>query len=139
MAAFLTASDVSSDDANAGEMRVGPCVLTTGLPVELVPVIARLSDHHDSDEEPNILVEIRRKLRAPVGSARGLSLPLPIVLHDDAELQRQEHLLVGGNKSPDESLLLRDYLRLFGKIVPPDRLCDSIPSRSSDGAVLGCT
>jgi len=40
------------------------------------------------------------------------------VLDSEPRLELSESLLVGGEKDPDEPLLLRDYLRLFTKLVP---------------------
>jgi MinD-like ATPase involved in chromosome partitioning or flagellar assembly len=40
------------------------------------------------------------------------------ILHSEARLQLRESLRVGGAVSPDESVLLRDYLRLFARVVP---------------------
>lgn len=40
------------------------------------------------------------------------------VLHSESILQIREALRVGGSMSPDDSVLLRDYLRLFAKLVP---------------------
>jgi len=41
-----------------------------------------------------------------------------LVLDSEPRLELSESLLVGGEKDPDEPLLLRDYLRLFTKLVP---------------------
>jgi len=41
-----------------------------------------------------------------------------LILHSETGLQLREALRVGGPLSPDESVLLRDYLRLFARVVP---------------------
>jgi hypothetical protein len=42
------------------------------------------------------------------------------VLHSEAALQVRESPRVGSGVSPDESVLLRDYLRLFANVVPKE-------------------
>lgn len=40
------------------------------------------------------------------------------ILHSEAALQLHETLRIGSGVSPDDSVLLRDYLRLFANLVP---------------------
>jgi hypothetical protein len=44
------------------------------------------------------------------------------VLHSEPALQLQEGLRVGCGINPDDSILLRDYLRLFAKFVPKESI-----------------
>jgi hypothetical protein len=44
------------------------------------------------------------------------------VLHSEAALQVREELRVGGGTNPDDSILLRDYLRLFAPFVPKESI-----------------
>ena len=41
-----------------------------------------------------------------------------ITLHSEKALEIREALRIGSGVSPEESVLLRDYLRLFASIVP---------------------
>jgi hypothetical protein len=43
-----------------------------------------------------------------------------LVLHTDRSLEVEEALLIGGGRTFDESPLLRDYLRLFSKLIPSE-------------------
>jgi hypothetical protein len=52
--------------------------------------------------------------------ADSLSCPDVFVLHSEPTLQVRETLRVGSGVSPDDSILLRDYLRLFANVVPTE-------------------
>ncbi len=58
------------------------------------------------------------------GLASTLTFPELFVLHTDPDLQLREALSIGGRKKPEESLLLRDYLALFGMLVPVEVLVE---------------
>jgi len=51
-----------------------------------------------------------------------LSCHSAFVLHSEAALQVREMLRVGSGMDPDESVLLRDYLRLFATFVPKEAI-----------------
>jgi MinD-like ATPase involved in chromosome partitioning or flagellar assembly len=51
-----------------------------------------------------------------------LSFQGVFVLHSEAALQVKEALRVGGTTNPDDSVLLRDYLRLFASFVPKESI-----------------
>jgi CobQ/CobB/MinD/ParA nucleotide binding domain len=89
-----------------------------GAPVQLLPVISRLSQRKDEDSE---LATIRTYLNSPIKEG-GPSLDLDelMTLHTEPLLDSREQLLVGGKNSPHDLPLLRDYLRLFSKIIPAE-------------------
>jgi hypothetical protein len=51
-----------------------------------------------------------------------LSCQSVFVLHSEIALQLRETLRVGSGINPDESILLRDYLRLFANFVPKESI-----------------
>lgn len=51
-----------------------------------------------------------------------LSCEQVFVLHSEPALQVREELRVGSGVNPDDSVLLRDYLRLFAKFVPSESI-----------------
>jgi hypothetical protein len=89
-----------------------------GTAVRLLPVISRLSQRKNEDAE---LATIRSFLNEPMKEG-GASLELDEVmtLHAEPLLDSAEQLLVGGKNSPHDLPLLRDYLRLFSKIIPAE-------------------
>lgn len=97
-------------------------------PPEIVPVLSRIPTSDEAETEEQVVKQILDFLNEPDEDLENTlhfeDLP---VLHSEPELLIQECLLIGGKKSPDESVLLRDYLRLFAKIVPHDTLQSRIP------------
>jgi len=88
------------------------------VPVNLLSVISRLSWRGDESAE---LARIREFLNTPIREGvPGLDLDEVFALHAEPLLDLGEQLLVGGTNSPHELLLLRDYLRLFAKIIPAE-------------------
>src|SRR5580698_3772771 len=89
-----------------------------GQPVQLLPVISRLPQGHDEDTD---LSTIRAYLNSPVNDGgQSLNLDELMVLRTEPLLDSAEQLLVGGKNSPHDLPLLRDYLRLFSKIIPAE-------------------
>jgi hypothetical protein len=89
-----------------------------GTPVRLLPVISRLSERSDEDTE---LATIRTYLNSPIKEGgSSLNLDELMTLHTEPLLDSGEQLLVGGKNSPHDLPLLRDYLRLFSKIIPAE-------------------
>lgn len=91
--------------------------------VEIVPIISRLPLRNDQSLETHALSEIRDFLNAPLDD--GSSDPKIndiAVLHSEPFLDTGEQLLVGGKKGPHELPLLRDYLRLFSRIIPAEEI-----------------
>ena len=87
--------------------------------VEIVPVVARLPELKDRQQEERILEEVRTFLNEEAPDLEStLSVEDVFLLHVDPELQLQESLRIGGAQGPEESVLLRDYLRLFARLIP---------------------
>lgn len=90
----------------------------SGSPVDLLSVISRLASKGDETAE---LANILKYLNEPIQSGLpGLQLEEVVALHSEPLLDQAEQLLVGGTNSPHELPLLRDYLRLFSKIIPAE-------------------
>jgi hypothetical protein len=89
-----------------------------GAPVMLVPVVSRLPVRSDTDEElAGVLAVLNNSDGA---SSLNLQADEIVALHSEPLLDSAEQLLVGGKKGPHELPLLRDYLRLFSKIIPAE-------------------
>lgn len=90
-------------------------------PVEIIPVLARIPAFDERDEESRLVDRVRSFLAEPAEELRDtIALSDLFVLHSERDLEVNECLRIGGDKSPDESVLLRDYLRLFQRLVKPD-------------------
>jgi hypothetical protein len=94
--------------------------LPSEKPIQVVPVLTRIPEGYE-DVERGILADLKSFLNE---EARDLASTLAIddilILHSEPQLELSESLLVGGETSAEEPLLLRDYLRLFTKLVPRD-------------------
>lgn len=98
-------------------------------PIKIIPVLARLPVLEDSSREKKIISEIKRFLNQDASEiADTLSFRELQVLHSDRDIEVEESVLIEGNKSIDQSLLLRDYIRLFAQIFPKDVLAPHIES-----------
>jgi hypothetical protein len=92
-----------------------------GDSVRLVPVVSRFLLQNESAQETQELARIRGFLSSPITSdATELPLDEVIALHAEPLLSFREQLLVGGTNSPHDLPLLRDYMRLFSKIIPAE-------------------
>jgi hypothetical protein len=92
-----------------------------GTVVNLVPVISRLPTRREHALEHQQLARIRSFLNMPIKEeSPSLDISEVVTLHSEALLDSEEQLLVGGKNSPHELPLLRDYLRLFSKIIPAE-------------------
>jgi MinD-like ATPase involved in chromosome partitioning or flagellar assembly len=89
--------------------------------IEMMMALSRLPSMKDSEEEKAITDRIRHYIGE---EAEDLEDTVPCsdiyVLHRESALETTESLRVGSGISPDESILLRDYLRLFANVVPKD-------------------
>jgi len=90
-------------------------------PVEIVPVLSRLPIGRGRSigiAEPQ-LASIAAYLSEPAEPPEAtLHFPDVLVLHSEEELEYHETLRIGGERTVDESPLLRDYLRLFSHLIP---------------------
>jgi formylglycine-generating enzyme required for sulfatase activity len=92
--------------------------LTGQAPLEIWPVLSRIPEV-GGEREAGLIREVRDFLCAEAEDlASTLTFPELFVLHSDPELQLREVLCIGAEAGPEESILLRDYLALFGKLVP---------------------
>jgi MinD-like ATPase involved in chromosome partitioning or flagellar assembly/tetratricopeptide (TPR) repeat protein len=90
-------------------------------PVDVVPVLTRIPSARTPDVEQGVAKDIRDYLTEQAELLEEtLEVSDVLVLHSEPDLQLAERVLVGGERPPDESPLLRDYLRLFAKIIPPN-------------------
>jgi hypothetical protein len=91
-------------------------------PLEIWPVLSRIPEV-GGDLEAGLVREVRDFLcEESEDLVSTLNFPELFVLHTDPDLQLREALSIGGGKGPEESPLLRDYLALFGKLVPAEEL-----------------
>lgn len=90
-------------------------------PVEILPVVTRLPQTVTPDEEAHLLKSVRAFLNAPAEALEDTIAAREVfVLHSEPALEIRESLLVGATGTLGNSPLLRDYLRLFGRIIPPE-------------------
>jgi hypothetical protein len=86
--------------------------------LDIMIALSRLSQ---SDEERKELARVKAILSEPALEEQDtLRCPEVFLLHSESGLEVRDSLRVGSGISPDDSLLLRDYLRLFAKVVPPE-------------------
>ena len=88
-------------------------------PIEVIPALSRIPTMGGSEQEQLLLQKVRKFLNEDAERIEDtLNVGELFVLHSEPELQVAEQLRIGGEKSPEESVLLRDYLRLFARLIP---------------------
>lgn len=88
---------------------------------EIIVALSRLPQQKDSQGERELTDYIRDLLNEEAEALEDtLSCSEVFVLHSEASLEIRESLRVGSGVSPDDSILLRDYLRLFSNVVPSE-------------------
>ncbi|MFO3798101.1 MAG: hypothetical protein ACK8QZ_12640, partial [Anaerolineales bacterium] len=86
--------------------------------VKLVPILSRFPTKRGESETVDRILKF---LNSPIkAGADGLGLDELVTLHAEPFLDDGERLLVGGKIGPNELPLLRDYLKLFSKLIPPE-------------------
>ncbi len=89
--------------------------------VEVVTAVGRIPEMEKPEDELAILEKVRAFLTE---EAHDLSATVPLrevfVLHSERDLEVAESLRVGGERTPAQSVLLRDYLRLFRSLIPAE-------------------
>jgi len=86
--------------------------------LEIMVVLSRLPAI-EGKEEQEVADRVRSLMNEEAEDLRDtISCHDVFVLHSEAPLQVREALRVGSGISPDDSILLRDYLRLFAGVVP---------------------
>ena len=93
-------------------------------PIGIIPVLARIPwnpKRQSAESEEKSLQIVKNALTKNMPHlAELLDGQDVLVLHSDRSLEVEESLLIGGRRTFDESPLLRDYLRLFSKLIPSD-------------------
>jgi MinD-like ATPase involved in chromosome partitioning or flagellar assembly len=96
--------------------------------LDVMIALSRLSQS-DSDKEQNHVSQVRAILSEPALDAEDtLTYRDVFVLHTEPGLEIRDSLRIGSGISPDESVLLRDYLKLFANVVPPQSVEEKIGS-----------
>src|SRR6266481_818477 len=89
--------------------------------LEIMLALSRLPQMKGAEDErqltDRILSEMNEKADDPEDTLQCQSV---FVLHSETALQVREALRVGSGINPDDSILLRDYLRLFASFVPKE-------------------
>jgi MinD-like ATPase involved in chromosome partitioning or flagellar assembly len=95
-----------------------------GTDLEIMVAVSRLPKMRGSEgeQEREVTKRILSVLNQDSGGKDALQLKEVFVLHSEAALQVREELRVGGGTNPDDSILLRDYLRLFAPFVPKESI-----------------
>lgn len=95
--------------------------------IEIIPVVSRLPSGVDAQTERGEAARIYDFLTARgEGLDDTLTLPVPLVLHHEPKLEMEERLLVGGEDSPRDTPLLRDYIRFFSRVIPAQELAPTV-------------
>ncbi len=68
--------------------------------------------------EDDLVEEVRAFMNEPDNDGRSLGVSEVLVLHSEDALQVTEAIRIGGSRTVDQSPLLRDYLRLFSRLIP---------------------
>ena len=102
-------------------------------PIELLPILSRIPTSISSEEEESLKSEAKTYLNAQDESelSRTLSVDQVYVFHSEPELQVNESLRVGERK-PEDSPLLCDYIRLFLRLIPSETMRPAVSSLVDD-------
>jgi MinD-like ATPase involved in chromosome partitioning or flagellar assembly len=88
-------------------------------PSEILIAVSRVPKNRNWHDEQESAEAVRKFVNQPAEQpADTLSCEQVFVLHSEPALQLRETLRVGSGINPDDSPLLRDYLRLFANFVP---------------------
>jgi MinD-like ATPase involved in chromosome partitioning or flagellar assembly len=92
-------------------------------PIEVLPVLARIPKLDKADIEEAVIRHVLDFLNEEASSLSDtLSFSEIFILHSEPELEIEESLRIGGEMSPAQSPLLRDYLRLITRLVPKEKI-----------------
>jgi MinD-like ATPase involved in chromosome partitioning or flagellar assembly len=90
---------------------------------EVLVAASRLPQKKNFQDEQESVDRIMKYISEPAEDRRDtLSCEQVFVLHSEPALQIREALRVGSGANPDDSVLLRDYLRLFANFVPKESI-----------------
>ena len=105
-------------------------------PIEIMPVLARIPWHpggQSADLEESISSVKAALSQDSPKIAELLNCQDVLVLHSDRSLEVEESLFVGGSRAFEHSPLLRDYLRLFSKMIPSETVAPHL-----EGLIAAC-
>lgn len=93
-------------------------------PIEVTFALTRIpSPENDEEMERQIVKDIQNFLNEPVEDLESqLNIQDICILHSDRELELSESLRISQEVIAKETPLLRDYLRLFSKIIPDEAI-----------------
>jgi MinD-like ATPase involved in chromosome partitioning or flagellar assembly len=95
--------------------------------LDLMVALSRVTQFENPDDEGARVKRVREILSEPALEPHDtIECPEVFVLHHEAGLEIQDALRVGSGMSPDDSVLLRDYLRLFAKVVPAQSVASKV-------------
>jgi MinD-like ATPase involved in chromosome partitioning or flagellar assembly len=92
-------------------------------PAEITVALSRLPEMDKEGNESEVMARVLDVLNEHASSLEdtlGLKEEDTVVLHSERALEVREALRIGSGTPPEDSILLRDYLRLFASIVPKD-------------------
>ena len=118
----------TNDESRAGARRVLRNVRNAprkegDKPIEIVLAVTRTPEMSQKDEEALLQDDIKEYFnRATGGSEKALALKKVLALHTDPNLQVVETLLIGSGTTANESVLIRDYFKLFLELRLDERL-----------------
>src|ERR1700735_64795 len=96
---------------------------TEGADLEIMLAVSRLPVSREQDNERELIARILNEMNEEAQDPKDtLCCQNVFVLHSETALQLRETLRVGSGINPDESILLRDYLRLFATFVPKESI-----------------
>ena len=92
-------------------------------PISLVPVLSRIPrmpeiGRRRPDYEDSLISGIKGFMNSSDDNGLSLDVSEVLVLHSEDSLQLDEAIRIGGSRTVDQSPLLRDYLRLFARLIP---------------------
>ncbi len=91
--------------------------------LDIMVAVSRVPQRQDPDDERELTHKILTEINADADDPEdSLHCQTVFVLHSEPALQIREELRVGSGINPDDSLLLRDYLRLFTSFVPRESI-----------------
>lgn len=91
--------------------------------LQIMVAVSRLPEMHRAEEERAVTDRIMSVLNQEAEDREdSLCVKNVFVLHHEDALQMSEALRVGGATNPDESILYRDYLRLFASFLPKESI-----------------
>jgi hypothetical protein len=97
-------------------------------PIDLVPVLSRIPDMRTrrTGFEDRLIEDVREFINEPADDGLSLDVSEVLVLHSEDALQVDEAIRIGGTRTVDQSPLLRDYLRLFSRLIPNEAVAPHI-------------